>query len=896
MNYNNFTIRAQEALQHAVQRASELHQQSITPAHLLYGVLEVGENVTQFLFGKTGVNAQVLTATLNKHLQSLPRVEGGEPYLDNESNKVLNAAQEIARKDGDQFTGLEPMLLALLNTPSVVAQMLKDAGMTATALAAAIKELRGGKKVDSASAEDTYQALNKYARDLVAEARDGKLDPVIGRDDEIRRVLQILSRRTKNNPILIGEPGTGKTAIVEGLAQRIVRGDVPENLHNKRLFSLDMGALVAGAKYKGEFEERLKSVVNEVTAANGDIILFIDEIHTLVGAGKGEGAMDAANILKPALARGELRSIGATTLEEYQKYFEKDKALERRFQTVLVDEPTPEDAISILRGLKERYENHHHVRIQDDALIAAVTLSHRYISDRFLPDKAIDLMDEAAAKLRMERDSQPEQLDEISRRLRQLEIEREAIRREAEVAAQNAPAPNATGVTTEQAHQAKLTALNQEIQTLEEEEHNLKGKWEGERELLAKIQDHKQQIEQLKYEAERAEREGDYGKVAEIRYGKMQQLETEITEIHQDLQQRQGAEAMVKEEVTADDIADVVSRWTGIPVTRMLQSEREKLLHLEDELHARVIGQDEAITAVADAVRRSRAGLQDPKRPIGSFIFLGATGVGKTELAKALAECLFDDENMMTRIDMSEYQEKFSATRLIGAPPGYVGYDEGGQLTEAVRRKPYSVVLFDEIEKAHPDVFNILLQVLDDGRLTDNKGRTVNFKNTIIIMTSNLLTGKESDVFGEQGADNTQVSEATRQKLVNQLTQPRLSTNGTPIPGLRPEFVNRIDDIIMFHALTRSEIEQIVRLHVATIARRLEEQGITLRVNNDAISFLAEEGFDPDFGARPVKRALQQHLLNDLSRAILGGQVSSAQPILVEKQGESLVFKNDTPA
>lgn len=896
MNYNNFTIRAQEALQHAVQRASELHQQSITPAHLLYGVLEVGENVTQFLFGKTGVNAQVLTATLNKHLQSLPRVEGGEPYLDNESNKVLNAAQEIARKDGDQFTGLEPLLLALLNTPSVVAQMLKDAGMTTTALAAAIKELRGGKKVDSASAEDTYQALNKYARDLVAEARDGKLDPVIGRDDEIRRVLQILSRRTKNNPILIGEPGTGKTAIVEGLAQRIVRGDVPENLHNKRLFSLDMGALVAGAKYKGEFEERLKSVVNEVTAANGDIILFIDEIHTLVGAGKGEGAMDAANILKPALARGELRSIGATTLEEYQKYFEKDKALERRFQTVLVDEPTPEDAISILRGLKERYENHHHVRIQDDALIAAVTLSHRYISDRFLPDKAIDLMDEAAAKLRMERDSQPEQLDEISRRLRQLEIEREAIRREAEVAAQNAPAPNATGVTAEQAHQAKLTALNQEIQTLEEEEHNLKGKWEGERELLAKIQDHKQQIEQLKYEAERAEREGDYGKVAEIRYGKMQQLETEIAEIHQNLQQRQGAEAMVKEEVTADDIADVVSRWTGIPVTRMLQSEREKLLHLEDELHARVIGQDEAITAVADAVRRSRAGLQDPKRPIGSFIFLGATGVGKTELAKALAECLFDDENMMTRIDMSEYQEKFSATRLIGAPPGYVGYDEGGQLTEAVRRKPYSVVLFDEIEKAHPDVFNILLQVLDDGRLTDNKGRTVNFKNTIIIMTSNLLTGKESEVFGNQGSDNTQISEATRQKLVNQLTQPRLSTNGTPIPGLRPEFVNRIDDIIMFHSLTRSEIEQIVRIHVATIARRLEEQGITLRVNNDAISFLAEEGFDPDFGARPVKRALQQHLLNDLSRAILGGQVSSAQPILVEKQGESLVFKNDTLA
>lgn len=894
MTFDNFTIRAQEALQHAVQRASELRQQSITPAHLLHGIMDVGENVTQFLFGKTGVNAQVLASTLERHLQSLPRVEGGEPYLDSDSNKVLNAAQEIARKDGDQFTGLEPLLLALLNTPSVVAQMLKDAGMTTTALTAAIKELRGGKKVDSASAEDTYQALSKYARDLVAEARDGKLDPVIGRDDEIRRVLQILSRRTKNNPILIGEPGTGKTAIVEGLAQRIVRGDVPENLRNKRLFSLDMGALVAGAKYKGEFEERLKSVVNEVTAANGDIILFIDEIHTLVGAGKGEGAMDAANILKPALARGELRSIGATTLEEYQKYFEKDKALERRFQTVLVDEPTPEDAISILRGLKERYENHHHVRIQDDALIAAVTLSHRYISDRFLPDKAIDLMDEAAAKLRMERDSQPEQLDEISRRLRQLEIEREAIRREAEVAAQNAPAPNTAGATAEQAHQAKLTALNQEIQSLEEEEHELKGKWEGERELLAKIQDHKQQIESLKYEAERAEREGDYGKVAEIRYGKLQQLETEIAEIHQQLQQRQGAEAMVKEEVTADDIADVVSRWTGIPVTRMLQSEREKLLHLEDELHARVIGQDEAITAVADAVRRSRAGLQDPKRPIGSFIFLGATGVGKTELAKALAECLFDDENMMTRIDMSEYQEKFSATRLIGAPPGYVGYDEGGQLTEAVRRKPYSVVLFDEIEKAHPDVFNILLQVLDDGRLTDNKGRTVNFKNTIIIMTSNLLTGKETEVFGEQGADNTQISEATREKLVNQLTQPRLSSNGTPIPGLRPEFVNRIDDILMFHALTRSEIEQIVRIHIKAIAHRLEEQGITLRVNNDAVSFLTEEGYDPDFGARPVKRALQQHLLNDLSRAILGGTVSSAQPIIVEKAEHGLVFKNDT--
>ena len=751
--------------------------------------------------------------------------------------------------------------------------MLKDAGVTAQALTSAIAELRGGRKATSASSEETYQALAKYARDLVAEAQDGKLDPVIGRDDEIRRVLQILSRRTKNNPILIGEPGTGKTAIVEGLAQRIVRGDVPDNLRDKRLFSLDMGALVAGAKYKGEFEERLKSVVNEVTAAEGGIILFIDEIHTLVGAGKSEGAMDAANILKPALARGELRSIGATTLEEYQKYFEKDKALERRFQTVLVDEPTPEDAISILRGLKERYENHHRVRIQDDALIAAVTLSHRYISDRFLPDKAIDLMDEAAAKLRMERDSQPEQLDEISRRRRQLEIEREAIRHEADAAADGT-------------HDAKLTALNQEIQSLEEEEMSLKAKWEGEREILTQIQSHKQEIEQLNFEAERAEREGDYGRVAEIRYGKVQQLEQAIADLQQQLHERQGAEAMVKEEVTADDIADVVSRWTGIPVTRMLQSEREKLLTLEDELHRRVIGQDEAIAAVADAVRRSRAGLQDPKRPIGSFIFLGSTGVGKTELAKALAECLFDDENLMTRIDMSEYQEKFSATRLIGAPPGYVGYDEGGQLTEAVRRKPYSVVLFDEIEKAHPDVFNILLQVLDDGRLTDNKGRTVNFKNTIIIMTSNLLTGKDAEAMSDG-------SEATRERLVAALTQPRLSPSGTPIAGLRPEFVNRIDDILMFTALKRSEIEQIVRLQIRSIAHRLEEQGITLHVSDDAVSFIAAEGYDPDYGARPVKRALQRLLLNDLSRAILGGQVTHQHPILVKKEGDALTFVNE---
>ena len=873
MNFDNFTLKAQEAVQHALQRAAELHHQVITPTHILYGVLDVGENVTQFIFGKVGVNEKTLRTAVDHELQSLARVEGGEPYLDRAANAVLTQAQELARKNGDQFTALEPLLQALLETPSTAAQMLKDAGVTAQALTSAIAELRGGRKATSASSEETYQALAKYARDLVAEAQDGKLDPVIGRDDEIRRVLQILSRRTKNNPILIGEPGTGKTAIVEGLAQRIVRGDVPDNLRDKRLFSLDMGALVAGAKYKGEFEERLKSVVNEVTAAEGGIILFIDEIHTLVGAGKSEGAMDAANILKPALARGELRSIGATTLEEYQKYFEKDKALERRFQTVLVDEPTPEDAISILRGLKERYENHHRVRIQDDALIAAVTLSHRYISDRFLPDKAIDLMDEAAAKLRMERDSQPEQLDEISRRRRQLEIEREAIRHEADAAADGT-------------HDAKLTALNQEIQSLEEEEMSLKAKWEGEREILTQIQSHKQEIEQLNFEAERAEREGDYGRVAEIRYGKVQQLEQAIADLQQQLHERQGAEAMVKEEVTADDIADVVSRWTGIPVTRMLQSEREKLLTLEDELHRRVIGQDEAIAAVADAVRRSRAGLQDPKRPIGSFIFLGSTGVGKTELAKALAECLFDDENLMTRIDMSEYQEKFSATRLIGAPPGYVGYDEGGQLTEAVRRKPYSVVLFDEIEKAHPDVFNILLQVLDDGRLTDNKGRTVNFKNTIIIMTSNLLTGKDAEAMSDG-------SEATRERLVAALTQPRLSPSGTPIAGLRPEFVNRIDDILMFTALKRSEIEQIVRLQIRSIAHRLEEQGITLHVSDDAVSFIAAEGYDPDYGARPVKRALQRLLLNDLSRAILGGQVTHQHPILVKKEGDALTFVNE---
>ena len=771
----------------------------------------------------------------------------------------------MARQGGDTYVGLEPLLLALLLVGGTASQMLKDAGVTESGLKQAIEALRGGKKATSQSSEDTYQSLQKYARNLVEEAREGKLDPVIGRDEEIRRVLQILSRRTKNNPILIGEPGTGKTAIVEGLAQRIVRGDMPENLKNKKLFSLDMGALVAGAKYKGEFEERLKSVINEVTGAQGEIILFIDEIHTLVGAGKSEGAMDAANILKPALARGELRSIGATTLDEYQKYFEKDKALERRFQTVTVDEPSPEDAISILRGLKERYENHHRVRIQDDALIAAVQLSHRYISDRFLPDKAIDLMDEAAAKLRMERDSQPEELDEISRRLRQLEIEREAIKRENDV--------------------PKLEALNRDIAELEEKEKNLRAKWEGEKEVLAGIQQDKQQIEQLKFEAERAEREGDYGRVAEIRYGKLRELEADISARQQQLKARQGAEAMVKEEVTADDIAEVVARWTGIPVQRMLQSEREKLLHLEAELHRRVVGQDEAISAVADAVRRSRAGLQDPKRPIGSFIFLGTTGVGKTELAKALADYLFNDENMMTRIDMSEYQEKFSVSRLVGAPPGYVGYDEGGQLTEAVRRKPYSVVLFDEIEKAHPDVFNILLQVLDDGRLTDNKGRTVNFKNTIIIMTSNMGSGLIQQRFEQLArqseSERTRIVEQTKTDVLDMLKK-----------NIRPEFLNRIDDIIMFEPLSRPQIEQIVRLQVEGISRLLASQGVTLQVSDEAVSLVAEAGFDPEFGARPVKRALQRLLLNDLSKALLAGTVSRERPIEVSAEGEALTFRN----
>ena len=842
MTLDKFTIKAQEAVQQAVNTAQLNGQQVIEPVHILKGILEKAKDVTTFIFQKLGVNAQQIELLVDQEIQHLPRVQGGQPYLSNESNQVLLRAQEIATKQGDDFVACEPILLALLSVSSTASRILKDAGCTEKDLRAAIQELRQGQKVQSQSADDNYQSLEKYAKNLVDMARQGKLDPVIGRDDEIRRLLQILSRRTKNNPILIGEPGTGKTAIVEGLAGRIVRGDVPENLKDKQVYSLDMGALVAGAKYKGEFEERLKSVINEVTKAEGRIILFIDEIHTLVGAGGGEGAMDAANILKPALARGELRAIGATTLNEYQKYFEKDKALERRFQTVMVDEPDELSAISILRGLKERYENHHKVRIQDDACIAAVQLSERYISERFLPDKAIDLMDEAAAKLRMERDSVPEELDEITRRLAQLEIERESIKRE-------------TGVVSGSAADTKLADLDRDIAELREQETQFRAKWEGERQLVNRIQQDKQEMENLKYEAERAEREGDYGRVAEIRYSKMKTLEDDIKQIQSQLASAQDGNAMVREEVTADDIAEVVSRWTGIPVTRMLQSEREKLLHLEEELHRRVIGQDEAITAVSDAVRRSRAGLQDPKRPIASFIFLGTTGVGKTELAKALAEYLFNDETMMTRIDMSEYQEKHTVSRLIGAPPGYVGYDEGGQLTEAVRRKPYSVVLFDEIEKAHPDVFNILLQVLDDGRLTDNKGRTANFKNTIIIMTSN----------------------ATREQL-------RLT--------MRPEFLNRIDEIITFQQLTQEQIADVVRLQMKKVTDMLEPQGIRLECTPQAIAYLAKEGYDPDFGARPVKRAIQQFVLNDLSRKILADEVNRDKPIIIDEFGDGLVFRN----
>ena len=852
MNMDKYTIKAQEAVQEALKRVQRQGQQAIEPEHLLSGVMQVAEEVTRFIFQKLGMNPTTVQQAVDAQISSLPKVQGGQPYLSQQSSQVLQKAEDLAQKGGDEYVSVEHLLMAIAEVDCTASKILKDMGLTKDDLKQAVSELRGGQKVTSQSSEDTYQSLSKYARNLVDEARAGKLDPVIGRDEEIRRVLQILSRRTKNNPILIGEPGTGKTAIIEGLAHRILRGDVPENLKDKQLYSLDMGALVAGAKYKGEFEERLKSVVNEVTKSEGRIILFIDEIHTLVGAGKGEGAMDAANILKPALARGELRSIGATTLDEYQKYFEKDKALERRFQTVMVDEPDTAASISILRGLKERYENHHHVRIQDDAIIAAVELSTRYITDRFLPDKAIDLMDEAAAKLRMERDSLPEELDELTRRLKQLEIEREAIKREGD--------------------SDKLQALNKEIADLQEQEKTFRSKWEGERALVNKIQQDKQEMEQLKFEAEKAEREGNYGRVAEIRYGKLQQLEQDIKKIQDELHQTQGAEAMVKEEVTADDIADVVSRWTGIPVSRMLQSEREKLLHLEEELHKRVIGQDEAIQAVSDAVRRSRAGLQDPKRPIGSFIFLGTTGVGKTELAKALADYLFNDEQMMTRIDMSEYQEKFSVSRLIGAPPGYVGYDEGGQLTEAVRRKPYQVVLFDEIEKAHPDVFNILLQVLDDGRLTDSKGRTVNFKNTIIIMTSNL---------GSQIIQNCKDQEEAKRQVLELLKK-----------TIRPEFLNRIDETIIFKPLTLGEIRQVVRLQISGVTKMLAQNGIKLELTDEAINLLADAGYDPDFGARPVKRAIQRLLLNDLSKKLLGGGIDRERPIRVDAKDGQLTFGN----
>ena len=860
MTLDRFTIKAQEAIQAGINKAQSLDQQTIEPIHLLSGIMEKGRDVTGYLFQKIGINQELVVSATDSQLQHLPRVSGGQPYLSNDSNAVIQKAISYSQEMGDEFVSIEPLLLALLCVNSTASRILKDAGCTEKELRKAIKALRQGQKVQSQSGDENYQALDKYAQNLVEKARQGKLDPVIGRDEEIRRVLQILSRRTKNNPILIGEPGTGKTAIVEGLAERIVRGDVPENLKNKRLYSLDMGALVAGAKYKGEFEERLKSVIKEVTAADGDIILFIDEIHTLVGAGGGEGAMDAANILKPALARGELRAIGATTLNEYQKYFEKDKALERRFQTVMVDEPDELDAISILRGLKERYENHHKVRIQDDACIAAVKLSERYISDRFLPDKAIDLMDEAAAKLRMERDSVPEELDETTRKLKQLEIEREAIKRE-----------NDTD---------KIAQLDKEIAELKDEEHTFRAKWESEKGLVNKIQQDKQEIENLKFEAERAEREGNYERVAEIRYSKLKALEDDIKAIQQQLQTTQGGQAMVREEVTADDIAEVVSRWTRIPVTRMMQSEREKLLHLEEELHKRVIGQDEAITAVADAVRRSRAGLQDPKRPIASFIFLGTTGTGKTELAKALADYLFNDETMMTRIDMSEYQEKFSVSRLIGAPPGYVGYDEGGQLTEAVRRKPYSVVLFDEIEKAHPDVFNILLQVLDDGRLTDNKGRTVNFKNTIIIMTSNLGSQYIREEM-EKGEMDEQHCSAVKAYVMELLKK-----------TIRPEFLNRIDETIMFLPLTKEQIGGVVRLQLSHVQEMLKGQGFDLRWTDAAVEFLADKGYDPEFGARPVKRAIQRYVLNDLSKSLLAGKVNRDKVITVDCENNSLVFRN----
>ena len=888
MNFKNFTIKSQEALQEAINLVEQNGQQSVEPSHLMSGIISVGENVTNFIFNKLGVNAQAFADIVKRDALSRPKVSGGEPYLSRESNDVLQRSISLSKELGDEYVSLEAILLALFLTESSVSKMMKSMGMTEKGLKQAIFELRNGQSVHSQSSEDNYQSLSKYAINLIDAARSGKLDPVIGRDDEIRRVLQILSRRTKNNPILIGEPGTGKTAIVEGLAHRILRGDVQENLKDKQLYSLDMGALIAGAKYKGEFEERLKSVVNEVTKSEGNIILFIDEIHTLVGAGKSEGAMDAANILKPALARGELRSIGATTLDEYQKYFEKDKALERRFQTVMVDEPSVTDSISILRGLKERYENHHKVRIMDEAIISAVELSNRYITDRYLPDKAIDLMDEAAAKLRMERDSVPEELDNISRQLKQLEIEREAIKRDVDTGS-GGDASKESNATQ------RLKDVEAKIANLREEEKNYKSKWESERALLNKIQHNKQEIERLKFEADRAEREGDYGRVAEIRYGKLQALEAEIKSVHEELSRTQSGDAMVKEEVTSDDIAEIVSRWTGIPVTKMQQSEREKLLHLEEELHKRVVGQDEAILAVSDAVRRSRAGLQDPRRPIGSFIFLGTTGVGKTELAKALANYLFDDDSMMTRIDMSEYQEKHSVSRLIGAPPGYVGYDEGGQLTEAVRRKPYSVILFDEIEKAHPDVFNILLQVLDDGRLTDNKGRTVNFKNTIIIMTSNMGSHLIQEKF--EGLHNLEKSGTMNTVQLNRKREELMESTKNEVMSMlkqqiRPEFLNRIDEIIMFSPLNENQIKDIVRMQVDGIIHMLSESGIQMRLTDDAIAFLGKAGFDPEFGARPVKRAIQRYLLNDLSKKILSGEVNKEHEIVVDATGEGLRFSN----
>ena len=862
MNFNNFTIKSQEAVQKAVEYTRDASNQAIEPVHILKAVAHVGDSLVNFIFQKIGASTHQLSSLIDRQIASLPRVSGGEPYLSRESNDVMQKALDIAKKNGDEYVTPEALLMSLFKVKSSASTILKDVGLSEKELEAAINELRKGKKATAQSAEDTYNALNKYAINLNERARIGKLDPVIGRDDEIRRVLQILSRRTKNNPMLIGEPGTGKTAIAEGLAQRIERGDVPENLKSKQIFSLDMGALVAGAKYKGEFEERLKSVVNEVIQSDGDIILFIDEIHTLVGAGKGEGAMDAANILKPALARGELRSIGATTLDEFQKYFEKDKALERRFQKVMIEEPDEMSAIAILRGLKERYENHHKVRILDEAIIAAVQLSERYITDRFLPDKAIDLIDEAASKLRLEIDSVPQELDEIIRMIAQKEIEREAIKREGD--------------------SAKVKELEKDIAQLREEENEYTARWKAEKDLINRIQQNKIDIEQLNFEAERAERDGDYAKVAEIRYSKIQQKLDENDSIQQQLKLMQGDEALIKEEVDAEDIADVVSRWTGIPVRKMVQSEKDKLLHLEEELHHRVVGQDEAISAVADAVRRSRAGLNDPRRPIGSFIFLGTTGVGKTELAKALAEYLFDDENMMTRIDMSEYQEKHTVSRLVGAPPGYVGYDEGGQLTEAVRRKPYSVVLFDEIEKAHPDVFNVLLQVLDDGRLTDNKGRLVNFKNTIIIMTSNMGSSLIRENFAKMtDANREETIDNTKNSVLEMLKQ-----------TIRPEFINRIDEIIMFTPLNEKEIEEIVKLQVDGIKRMLHANGITLEVTPAALHFLAEEGYDPEFGARPVKRVIHRLVLNQLSKDILAQTVDKERPIIIDMQNGQLVFKN----